>query len=393
MDSKIVVLGYIVFAITYLIFGFKTHYRLKTFFIFIGNLAVYSIFLFIIHVNHPIIFLQNLKIVSSKEHYKWELASLSSDKIDTLKFKKVLNQFSEIVSIRSIVVVKDGKLIAEKYFSGAQPNYAMNIKSATKSVTATLVGIALHEGFIDSMNQKVIDFFPEYKDRITDPRKLKLTIKDILTMRSGYAANIPQKCDFTIENILLKTPIVEDPGKKYCYHAPAAQLISGIIEKSSHMSFDKFAERYLYKPLGISCAYWQKLPDGLNQADCEAYFTPCDLARIGYLYANKGIINGKRILDTVFIKQATIDQVNSKKDMWKFDDCIKNDGYGYWWWVINSNGYNEFAARGAGGQLIHVIPELNLVIVMLRKHYITEKLPPEKEKSYLLCELMSCFKK
>ena len=392
MDSRFVAAGYIILAITYVIFGFKTN-RLKTLYIFIGNLFVYSICVLIIHINHPIIYFQNLKICSNKSPYNWEVASPSRFNIDSVKFEKVLNRTGEIFSIRSLIVIKDGKLIGEKYFSGAKPDFAMNIKSATKSITSTLVGIALHEGFIDSINQKVIDFFPEYKNRIKDPRKLRMTIKDVLTMRSGYAANILINHDFTVENILVNIPMIEEPGNTFCYHAPATQLIAGIIEKSSHMSFDKFAEKYLYEPLGISCAYWQKLPDGLNQADCESYFTPRDLARIGYLYANDGVINGKRILDTTFIKQATTDQVNSKKDMWKFDDCIKNDGYGYWFWTINSNGYNEFAARGAGGQTIHVIPELGLVIVMLRKHYNTEHLSPEKEKSYLLCELMTCFKK
>jgi CubicO group peptidase (beta-lactamase class C family) len=392
MDSKFVILGYVVITITCLIFNFWQN-RIKTLYVFLGSLFIYSIFIIVIHINHPIIYFKNLKIISKKAPYNWEVVSPSKFDIDSVKFRKVLNQMAEISSIRSVVVIKDGKLIGEKYFSGAKADYAMNIKSATKSITSTLVGIALHEGFIDSINQKVIDFFPEYRNRIKDPRKLKLTIKDILTMRSGYAAKILKNHDFTVENVFANIPMVEEAGITFCYHAPASQLIAGIIERASKMTFDEFANKYLYEPLGISCAYWQKLPDGLNQADCESYFTPRDLARIGYLYANNGVIDGKRILDSAFVNEATTDQVHSKKDLWQFDDCTKNDGYGYWFWTINSNAYNEFAARGAGGQNIQVIPELGLVIVMLRKHYSTEHLPPIKEKSYLQCDLISCFKK
>lgn len=392
MDSRIVVFGYIVLLISFILFIIKKQYRQRTVFVFIGSILIYTLAVALLHINHPIIYFKNLKIKSVSQPYEWQKAKPSEFNIDTVQFEKVLNQMNEVLSIRSILIVKNGKLIAEKYYEGAQPDYAMNIKSATKSITSTLVGIAIQEGFIDSVEQKVIDFYPEYKNKIKDTKKLDLTIKDILTMRSGYASRLPYKKDFTIENILLNIPMVDEPENKFSYHAPTSQLISGIIERASKMSFEDFANKYLYQPLGISCAYWQKLPDGFSQADCESYFTPRDLARIGYLYSNNGIIDGKRIIDSTFLAEATTDQINSKKELWQFDDCIKNDGYGYWWWTINSNGYKEFAARGAGGQLIHVIPELDLVIVMLKKHYYTKRLSPEKEKSYLICELISCIK-
>ncbi len=392
MDSRIVLLGYLVLLVSFLLLLLKKLYRQKTILVFLSSITLYTIIIALLHINHPIVYFKNLKIKSDSQPYRWQVANPSNFNIDTAKFENVLNQMNEILSIRCIVIVKDGKLIAERYFEGAQPDYAMNIKSATKSITSTMVGIAIQEGYIDSVEQKVIDFFPEYKSKIKDPKKLDLTIKDILTMRSGYASRLPNKKDFTIENVLINIPMVDEPGKKFSYHAPTSQLISGIIERASKMSFDSFAKKYLFEPLGISCAYWQKLPDGIVQADCESFFTPRDLARIGYLYENGGIIDGKRIIDSTFLAEATTDQINSKEELWQFDDCIKNDGYGYWWWIINSNGYKEFAARGAGGQLIHVIPELDLVIVMLRKHYIPNPLPPEKEKSYLICELISCIK-
>lgn len=392
MDSRIVLLGYIVLLVSFLLLLIKNQYRQKTILVFLSSITLYTIIAALAHINYPIVYFKHLKINSDSQPYKWKEANPADFNIDTAKFEKVLNQMNEVLSIRSILVVKEGKLIAERYFEGAQPDYAMNIKSATKSITSTLVGIAIQEGYIDSVEQKVIDFFPEYKSKIKDHKKLDLTIKDILTMRSGYASRLPYKKDFTIENVLINIPMIDEPGQKFSYHAPSSQLVSGIIERASQMSFDDFANNYLFKPLGISCTYWQKLPDGVAQADCESYFTLRDLARIGYLYENKGIIDGKRIIDSTFLAEATTDQINSKEELWQFDDCIKNDGYGYWWWTINSNGYKEFAARGAGGQLIHVIPELDLVIVMLRKHYIPKLLPPEQEKSYLICELISCIK-
>lgn len=392
MDSRFVLLGYIVLSISFLPLLRKKQYRQKTIIVFLSSITLYTIIAALVHINHPIIYFKNLKITSDSKPYEWQKAKLSDFNIDSAKFKNVLSQMNQVLSIRSILVVKEGKLIAEKYFEGAQPDYAMNIKSATKSITSTLVGIAIQEGYIDSVGQKVIDFFPEYKNKVRDPKKLDLTIKDILTMRSGYASRLPYKKDFTIENVLINIPMVDEPGIKFSYHAPTSQLISGIIERTSNMSFDDFAKKYLFEPLGISCSYWQKLPDRVAQADCESFFTPRDLARIGYLYENGGIIDGKRIVDSTFMEEATTDQISSKEELWQFDDCIKNDGYGYWWWTINSNGYKEFAARGAGGQLIHVIPDLDLVIVMLRKHYIPKLLQPEQEKSYLICELISCIK-
>lgn len=392
MDSRIVVSGYIFLLISFaLLFG-KKQYRRKTILAFTWSLVVYTVIVAIIHIHHPIVYFRNLKIRSDTNPYSWQQVNPAEFDIDTLKFGEVLNHMDEVLSIRSILVVKGGKLIAEKYFEGTSPGDAMNIKSATKSITSTLVGIAIQEGYIDSAGQRIMDFYPEFRNKIDDPRKLELTIRDVLTMRSGYEPIIPYKKDFTIENVLMNTPLVEEPGRIFSYHAPASQLIAGIIERASNMTFTDFANEYLYQPLGISCAYWQKLPDGLCQADCESYFTPRDLARIGYLYANNGFIDGKRVIDSTYLAEATHDQIHSRDELWQFDNCTKNDGYGYWWWIVNSNGYDEFAARGAGGQLIHVIPDLDLVIVMLRKHYTTRQLPPEEEKSYFICELISCIK-
>lgn len=266
---------------------------------------------------------------------------------------------AELPRLRSLLVSHRGSLVLERYFGGARATTPANIKSASKSVIAALVGIAVSRGLIRDVDQRIVDYFPELgKD--PESKKRDITIEDLLTMRSGLASTSGRGYGAWVQSgnwvrYVLARPLVDEPGTRVEYSTGSSHLLSAIVTKAAKMSTWQFAQEQLAKPLGFTLARWMQDPQGVYFGGNEMLMTPRQMIRFGELYENEG-----RVGDRVVIPKDWIDrtQVGRGRSRWGSDR-----EYGYGFWIREFAGHQSYYAWGYGGQFIFIIPDLDLVVV------------------------------
>lgn len=249
------------------------------------------------------------------------------------------------------------------YFKGRDIH---TLQSVTKSIAATVVGIALRRGEIRSLDQPLLDYFADKNLSRIDPRLRQATIADVLTMRSGiewHEQDRPlDETNTTIQlersrdwiQFTLDQPMDAAPGTKWAYNSGGSQLLSGIIRQATGRFIDDYAREHLFSRLGITDFHWKKTPTGHPDTEGGLYLSAASLARIGELYLRDGVWNGERILPERWVQQATTRQAKNVAGSWD---------YGYQWWITSQNGVDVWAGRGFGGQLLLVIPARETVAV------------------------------
>ena len=265
----------------------------------------------------------------------------------------------------SLLVVKNGYLVFEKYYSWGSPEKYAKVHSVTKSVTSALIGIALDKGYLNSVDQKLIEFVPEYITDELDPRKKEIRLRDLLTMSAGFRWN---DRGLSMRNWYLSSDWVKfavqlpqgnNPGDVFNYNSSTSHLLSVILSKSTNTSTLDFAKKNLFEPLGIQSAYWDQDPQGYYIGGFGLGLSARDLAKFGFLYLNNGYWNGQSIVSESWVKESTSQQIKA------FSHPIYGKfGYGYQWWVKKVDGCSSFRAWGRRGQYIVVVPELDLVIAV-----------------------------
>lgn len=267
------------------------------------------------------------------------------------------------INLHSLLIVKDGYIVAEQYYSGFDQNTPHVQYSVTKSFVSSLVGIAMEEGHISSVDQKVLDVFPELTINRNDPQKAGMTIEDILTMRTGLDWTEGDTGYYALMEsanptaYMLSLPLVDEPGTDFRYCSGCSYLLSAIIQESTETNTLTFAETKLFEPLGITSFTWEKLQNGVPNGGWGLHLTPRQMAKFGYLYLNNGVWDGQQVVPQSWIK-ASIQPGNPASP---YTD------YGYQWWIYPD--LNIYAAQGLYGQKIYVIPENDMVVVMTAELY------------------------
>ena len=243
-----------------------------------------------------------------------------------------------------------------------------SLQSVTKSVAATVVGVALHRGEIESLDAPLLSFFEDYDLSGVDARLRKATLDDLLTMRSGiewHEQDRPlDETNTTLQlersedwiQFTLNQPSDAAPGEKWVYNSGGSHLMSGIVKQATGQFIDAYAEAHLFGPLGIRDYHWKKTPRGFPDTEGGLYLEAEQLAKIGYLYLQDGAWDDQRLLDADFARAATarqVDRVNAPG--W---------GYGYQWWRLDNNDVEIWAGLGFGGQYLLILPEHNLIGVV-----------------------------
>ena len=336
----------------------------------------------------------------------WETGSLRSVGLEEAVFVDLMNELDRIGehNIHSILVVKDGILVFEEYFTGEKFKLARYtgetgfdrddahvLCSATKSFTSALFGIAVDKGFISSVDQKIFDFFPECSDLLTDiPEKQNLKLEHLLTMTSGleyddetyeyYDPRNDMSRMFTSSEparFLLAKELETIPGTVFKYNNNNTNILGEIIYRATGQRLDYFSENYLFQNLGITDFEWQVTQAGLILASGDLMLRPRDMAKFGQLFLNNGRWDGKQIISREWVNNSTRKHIDPNIYPNVYD---WSDGYGYQWWIwdLNSSGrtFSAYLAAGWGGQWIVQIPELNMVVVQTAGNYYTpEKIP------------------
>jgi len=308
----------------------------------------------------------------------WRTSSLDAAGIDTKMITLLTNQImnGQYRGIRGMLIVKNGALVHEVYFERFNRRDTLNaLYSVTKSVTSALIGIAIEEGFIDGVDVTLPSLLPEYADRMGDEGKHDITLEHLLTMTSGLEwdewthpyAN-PKNSSFYLFRAtdwmayVISKPLMDTPGTQFVYNTGAVHLLSAVIKQTTGQHADQFARKHLFGPLDIGSYSWPSDPQGYTNTGGSfggLSLRARDLAKFGYLFLNRGRWNGKQVVPEAWVESSTLPRVDL--------DAGSLVSYGYLWWVgtytIKGHELDYIEARGLGGQLISLVPELDLMVV------------------------------
>lgn len=294
--------------------------------------------------------------------------------IDSDKLMKVYHYAANTnINTEGIVIVKDGYIIGEAYFNGFSSNQRHASYSVAKSVMSSLIGIAIDKGYVNSVDDKIYEYYEQWQTLGTSEDKKKISIKHLLTMTAGlewsegdyYDENsqddifrMYQESNDFIEYVLNK-PVINEPGKEWYYSSGESMLLSGIIEKVAQESTLAFGMEHLFEPLGMAGISWESDPAGHTIGGWGINATVREYAKFGYLYLQNGRWDGEQIVSQSWIEESL--QPASPEINY----------YGYQWWLIDAyTSYleagvpeNSYMAVGIYLQRIIIIPEYNLVLV------------------------------
>jgi len=299
----------------------------------------------------------------------WEVATPEEQGLDPVLVAKLYYNAAEVETLQGLLVIKDGHLVAERYFNGGSVNRKTRMQSVTKSYTSALVGIALEQGCLTSVDQKMIAFFPELVDQITDPRKKQITIRQMLQMRAGYPweESTPELFEMLYHgfrpSLLVDVPLVRDPGTDMEYSNLTSHLVGVIVARACETDLKSFAQEHLFGPLDVEMGKWIQDWEGYYNGHADLNFSARDMAKFGLLYLNDGEYEGKQIVSAGWVRDSL--QTYSE-DAWSYrvGRNFKDIGYGYQWWSVRAGDHHYNLAWGHGGQQIAVVEELNMVIVV-----------------------------
>jgi CubicO group peptidase (beta-lactamase class C family) len=317
----------------------------------------------------------------------WEVSSLSSEHLAPDPIKKLFDRIANgtYKNIHSVLIVKNGKLTVEEYFSGYDSNGDFRkydrdrwheLASISKSVNSISIGIAIDQHLISGVNEKISKLLPAYAQILAKNGKDAIRLVDLLTMRAGlswdewtYPYEDPRNDHVAMDNskdpveYVLARPLANKPGVKFAYSSGITVALGEVVHQPSGEKADKFAEHFLFKPLGISKYYWSNYPTGFVRTGGGLALRPRDMAKIGQLYLDGGRWKGKQVVSEEWVKASTTNYIDPKD----FPDWIAADGYGYQWWLrsfkVGIRIIPSFHAAGRAGQFIFVFPSLKMVAV------------------------------
>jgi len=299
---------------------------------------------------------------------EWEISTAAEQGLDPMLVAEMYFNAADLDTIYSLLVIKNGYLIAEDYFHEGSVDQKDRVQSATKSFTSALVGIALEQGCLSSVDQKMLEFFPEVAGKIADPRKEKITIRNLLEMRAGYPweESDPALWDALLSGhyppLIEEIPLASDPGTTFHYSNLSSNWLGIIVDRACGKSLKEYAQEHLFAPLNVKPGEWGQDAEGHNNGCGDLHLTARDAAKFGLLYLNDGVYQGAQIipsdwvrdsLQTYSVNEAFVTKVGRFRDL----------GYGYQWWSATAGAHYVNFAWGHGGQLIVLVDDLDLVIV------------------------------
>ncbi|HWW95369.1 MAG TPA: serine hydrolase [Vicinamibacteria bacterium] len=283
--------------------------------------------------------------------------------LDPLPLGRATEDAAAISRFRSLLVVRHGKLVVERYFGGASAETRFDVRSVTKSVVSLLVGQALEASQIKGTEATVGDYLgPPYA---LDPGDRAVTIKELLTMTSGYEWNEEQGNDYNLwivspdhVQFLLDRAQTGPPGP-FTYNSAAVHLLGLIVQSATGTPLATLADQRLFQPIGIRSARWEQLEPGTVNGGSGLQLTGQDLARLGQLMVQQGRSGSQQVVPAGWVLAATAPQFPWRDT----DGAQRSVTYGYLWWVADPPSAPAFFAWGYGGQFVYVVPSLDLVVV------------------------------
>jgi CubicO group peptidase (beta-lactamase class C family) len=326
-------------------------------------------------LRKPVIDITKISLSPAKAYNGLELSAESFNKN---LIKTLIGNIHEGVfkNISSIVVLKDGKILIEEYFNGETRDSLHDPRSAGKSFTSSVAGIAINDGYLKNENQTLKEFYSVNKyDNFSSPKE-NVSIKDLLTMSSvfdgndddgdspGNEENMYPASDWVKFTLDLPVSITR-PKTEWHYFTAGVVLLGDILNKTVPGGLDKYADLKLFKPLGITNYKWQYTPQNVPNTAGGIRMNALDFAKYGQLYKNMGKWNGKQLIAEAWVKKTLTKH--------KSIPGRKDEFYGYLFWnktyLVNGKPYETYYCAGNGGNKIFIFPDQPLVIVITATAY------------------------
>ena len=275
--------------------------------------------------------------------------------------------------LHSIMILKDGKVIYEKWMSEGKEDTPHILNSVSKTFTSMAVGLAISEGRL-ALDEKLVDIFPEHCPENPSEYLKEITVEHLLTMSCGHSTDPTHESwevkDRSWIRFFMEHPVTHKPGTLFCYNSLGTYVLSAIVQKRTGEKLVDYLYPRLFRPLGINNVSWIESHEGINTGGWGLFLKTEDLAKMGLMLLQKGQFNGCQVVPAEWIESASSAQVSCVPAGMNSDDAAKLrkfaktsdwlQGYGYQMWRSR---YNSFRADGANGQYILVIPEKNAVVV------------------------------
>ena len=289
------------------------------------------------------------------------------------RFAGAVNAAGDLPRLHSLLASWRGEVVLERYFNGARATRAANVKSVSKSIISALVGVAIDRGMVPGPETPIRTYFPEIAKE-KDARKQRITIEDLLTMRSGLESTSNRNYGAWVQSRnwvqhALAKPLFAEPGTEMEYSTGNTHLLSAILTKATGASTWQFAQDSLAKPLGFTLPRWPQDPQGIYFGGNDMLLTPRQMLSFGELYLRHGRISVKGSDPTTHVvPQKWIEQSFVPRGV----SPISGNQYGYGWWMRELAGHQAYFAWGFGGQYIILVPALDLVVVTTSASTVAE---------------------
>lgn len=313
----------------------------------------------------------------------WVPTSFADEGLDPARFESLKARIRDgtFRKVDGILVVKGGKILIEEYFNGFDRDTIHEIRSATKSIGSSLIGIAIDQGNITGVQDRLYAYFRDYESiQNWNVTKNDITLEHVLNMSTGLdcddmdpssegnESNVLDEAD--IVRFMLDLPLVHKPGEHWAYSTGSAHLIGAIIESAAGNSVQEFAQTTLFEPLNITQYKW-KTTGGIAHTGGGFWMRPIDFAKFGQLYLQKGRWLGKQIISEKWVRESSKTHIQVTKDL----------GYGYMWWKwifkVDGRPVPAFSAQGNGENHLFIFPDFDLVVVLAGSAYQEIYGPPQ----------------
>jgi len=297
--------------------------------------------------------------------------NMNASVLDSLHSAISINHYGDV---HSVLIVRNGFLVFEKYYNDYNRDRLHRLYSVSKTFTSALIGMAKDQGKIDGVNERMLDFFPEYSNILyNDSLKKAITLEHLLAMTAGFSSEDSIRNSDDYVEYMLNRPVSNAPGKVWSYSNGSSYLLSGILKNRTGLSAEDYAKKYLFAPLGITNWYWAKGPNNLTATAGGLQLRPLDMALFGQLYLQNGVWNGNQIVPKEWIDESVKAHVAFAKE-------DRSYGYHLWHFLQSSSvakmlkKNDIYFASGAKEQKIYIIPHLQCVIVMTSEEAKTKEM-------------------
>lgn len=300
--------------------------------------------------------------------------AVQTEGIDPAAMAAVVAQARALPNLHALIVARDGEMLAEHRLRGPSLDQPVNIKSASKTVLSALVGIAIDQGVLSGTDQKIAPLLADNLPADGDPRLQDIEVGHLLSMQAGLGRTSGQYYGAWVTSPnwvrhALARPFDDDPGGRMIYSTGTSHLMSAALTRAAGTSTHSLAQDWLAQPLGVTIPPWLRDPQGFYFGGNDMMMSPKALLRFGELYRLGGVIDGRRILSEAWIAESWTPRTRSP---WS------GHAYGYGWFTKQAGGHDVHFAWGYGGQMLFVVPSLDLTVVM-----ISDPSPRPREESHV----------